>query len=129
MSRRRRPAQGVDQLRGKSVAEGDCEIGHQGRLVGFDGEQIVALSVPNGLADRPLTELGIARDHGAPKRQTFEQRQGGRDLVAVRLDLQLADYRTQPAGEGRHEMHPHAAVVTGRRETAQALAVEGREPK
>ena len=44
----------------KSVAEADGEIGHQGRLVGFDGEQILALSVPNGLADRPLANLGIA---------------------------------------------------------------------
>ena len=114
---------------GKSVAEGDGEIGHQGRLVGFDGEQIVALSVPDGLADRPLAERRIARDDGAPERKTLEQRQGGHDLVAVRLDLQLTDHPVQMAGEGRHQMHPGAAIVTGRRGAPQALAIQRDVPE
>ncbi len=68
------PLRALISAGGKSVAEGDGEIGHQGRLVGFDGEQIVSLSVPDGLADRPLAEHGVARDHGAPERDTLEQR-------------------------------------------------------
>lgn len=114
---------------GSSGAKRDGEIGHQGRLVRFYGERVIALPVPDGLAGRPLGELRICRDHAASERLTFRQREGARDLVAVRLSLQPEDRSAEPAGEGRRELHPRAADLAGRGETAQALAIQGRRPE
>lgn len=65
------PRRALISSEGQGVAKGDGEIGHQGRLIGFDGEQVVALSVPDALADGSLAERCIARDHGALERQPW----------------------------------------------------------
>lgn len=56
MDRRRRETKSLDQFRGKSVAKGERDVGHEFRLSGFDGEEIVALPVSHALADPALTE-------------------------------------------------------------------------
>jgi hypothetical protein len=47
----------IDQFRGKkNVGKGDGDIGHQGWLVGFGREQVIAASVPDELVDGTLAE-------------------------------------------------------------------------
>src|SRR5208283_3872870 len=45
--------------------EGGLDIGPQGRLIAFDGEQIVGSGVADGLGDLRIAGDGVDGDHGA----------------------------------------------------------------
>jgi hypothetical protein len=107
----------------KSVAEGDGQIGHERRLVGVDGEQVVAAAVADGLADGALTEHRVPGDRRAVQRQALEQRQGGGDRVGLGWHPQLPDHPSQTAGKGGQRMHARAAIVPSRSACLQALAI------
>jgi hypothetical protein len=98
---------------GKSVAKGDGDVSHQPRLVRFDGEQVIAALVKDRPADRALTEFRAAGDDTSRQWQGLQKSERGGDLVRARLDAHLPGDRSQPAGEGRDQMHTLAAIMSG----------------
>lgn len=50
---------------GGSVAEGGCNVVPERRLIVFDGEQVIAASLPDMPAQRALRENRVAGDNGA----------------------------------------------------------------
>lgn len=55
----------------------------------------MAVFVADVLADLTLCKNGVTGDNRAFERQAFEQHHGGRDLVLIGLDRQIADHHRE----------------------------------
>ncbi len=106
---------------GGDIAKRVSKFGLQFRLIGFDEQKVVAASLFDRLNDGTVSEGCIACDHGALKRQAFDQLKGLHRLAAVRRHRQRAYSGFKLGGKGMQHVHAGACLALA---AAQALAVD-----
>src|SRR3954452_17096264 len=81
------------------------QIGVQGGLVLFDGEQVIAAAGHNGGRHLPLREERIRRDQPPDQRDLFQQRLGGGEFVPFAGARHLAQHRPGGVSIRRDQMY------------------------
>ena len=108
--------------------EGGLDIGLQGRLIAFDGEQIVGADVADGFCDVRIAGDGVDGDHGAVEaaagREFLEQHRDRARFVGFVLDRLLPENQAPVDGEGGDQMQrgPSLGPIVA---AAHGLAVDG----
>jgi hypothetical protein len=92
--------------------EGGLDIGLEGRLIAFDGEQIVCSGVADGLGDPRIAGDGVDGDDGAFEAaaggEFLEQQRNGGRFVGLVVGRLLSEDQTAVGGEG---LKPDAAPL------------------
>ena len=88
--------------------EGGLDIGLKGRLIAFDGEQVVGPGVADGFCDLRIAGDGVDGDHGAFEAaaggEFLEQQGDGGRFVGLAVDRLLSENQTAVGGEGGDQM-------------------------
>lgn len=95
----------VGEFRGPGLVKHGFHGGPQGRVIVFQGEDIVTFLFCDLPGNGGLAAHGVNRDDAALERQDPEQFRDGRDFIGMVRRFELAEHQLVLTGPGAHEVN------------------------